>query len=111
MSSFRFKLIDLNRLQKTYPISNLESLSIVLSDKSLEMSYMMVDIAESDTVSFEFEKPFTGVPSIVANFVSLNSVVGNVSVYVESVTKSGGVIKTSAPTTGRVSLQAIYIPE
>ena len=111
MSCFRFETIDLNRLQKYYPINDPNATKLLFTSAPFEMSYMMIDITENDSVSFKFKRPFSGAPNVVANFVSLNSAAGNVSVYVESVNKSGGVIRTSAPITGRVSLQAVYIPE
>ena len=110
MSCFSFKSIDLNRLQKYYPLSDPQASRLLVSDTPLELSYMMINLESSDTATFTFEKPFSGIPNVVANFVSLNTVVGNVHVFVESVNKSGGIIKTSAPVTGRVSLQAIYTP-
>lgn len=110
MSCFRFKTIDLNRVQKYYPISDPSATQLLFSNTPFEMGYLMIDVADSDIVNFTFTKPFSAPPSIVANFVSLNTVSGNVHVFVESVTATGGVIRTSAPATGRISLQAIYIP-
>lgn len=110
MSCFSLKSIDLNRLQKFYPLSNPQASSLLVSNTPFEMSYMMISLEGSDTATFTFKKSFSGIPNVVANFVSLNTIVGNVHVYVESVNKSGGTIKTSAPITGKVSLQAIYIP-
>lgn len=110
MSCFRFNTIDLNRLQKYYPISDPTATQLLFSNKPFEMGYLMIDVADTDTVNFTFTRPFSAPPSVVANFVSLNTLVGNVHVFVESVTSTGGVIKISAPATGRISLQAIYIP-
>lgn len=110
MSSFSLKSIDLNRLQKYYPLSNPRASRSLVSDTPFELSYMMISLESSDTVTFTFEKSFSGIPNVVAGFVSLDANIGNVSVYVESVNKSGGVIRTSVPTTGKISLQAIYIP-
>jgi hypothetical protein len=73
------------------------------------MDYLMVDVTQSDTIPFTFNRAFSAAPSVVANFVSLNTLVGGVNVFVESVSSTGGVIKTSAPISGRVSIQAILI--
>lgn len=110
MSSFSFKSIDLNRLQKYYPLSNSQASKLLVSDTPLELSYMMINLENSDTATFTFEKPFSGTPNVVAGLVSLSANIGNANVYVESVNKSGGIIRTSAPITGKISLQAIYIP-
>lgn len=110
MSCFSFKSIDLNRLQKFYPLSDPKASGLLVSNTPFEMSYMMISLEGSDTATFTFKKSFSGIPNVVAGFVSLDTNIGNVNVYVESVNKSGGVIRTSVPTTGKISLQAIYIP-
>lgn len=107
MSYFNLKYTDVSRYQIEYPLKQLGRKNLhVLSDTKMEASHQNIILENTDTVSFAFEKSFSDTPTVIAGFVG-NS---NVSVYVESVTKSGGVIRTSSPVDfGEVAIHAIYL--
>ena len=108
MSCLRVKLRDLGRYQKKYPLVRHEPRVQLISDKTVEIENLIIDIVESDTVTASFAKPFTSIPNVVAGFISL-TLVGNVNVYVETVSVSSVTVRTSAPVTGKISVQAMYI--
>jgi len=111
MSCLRVKLRDLGRYQKKYSLVRNEPVFKLISDRSIEMETLIVDIVDSDQVSVSFTIPFSEIPAVVANIMTQSSNVGSVNVYAYSVNKTGAVIKTSAPITGKISIQAIYIQE
>lgn len=113
MSCFKLELKDLSRYQLQYPLSDPDSRTfIALSDTPLEASYQLVAIQDSDQATFTFKRPFTETPQVVAGLVKLSSLVPipSVNVYVESVTKEGGIIRTSAPVlVAGVAVHAMYM--
>ena len=111
MSFFKLQRKDVSRDIIQYPISNPGSkLFEVFSAKPLEASVQTVDIVGTDQVSFSFERSFTSVPVVVAGFVSLSSAVAGVNVYVESVTRTGGTVRTSAPVdSAKIAIHAVYV--
>lgn len=113
MAHISLQLKDVSRYQIEYPLSNPDSKSLlsILSNSPLEASYTTVVIQDSDQAEFTFDKSFTNTPSVIAGLISLSesSPAPSVNVYVESVTKSGGVVRTSAPvTSASIAVHAIY---
>lgn len=111
MGCLRVKLRDLGRYQKKYSLVRNEPVLKLISDRSIEMETLIVDIIDSDQVTVNFTVPFSEIPAVVANIMTQSSNVGSVNVYAFSVNKTTAVIKTSAPITGKISIQAIYIQE
>ena len=110
MACLKFELKDISRYQLQYPLTRSNDNLYMFSNSPLEAAHLTVDLVESDSVSFSFKQPFSGVPGAIVGFLSLASDVGNVNVYVESITPSGGTVRTSAPVTARVSVHALYNP-
>lgn len=117
MSCFNLKKIDLSRYQIEYPTSGDSTGEYtILSEagnplKTLEVSYKLLVLQNTDQASFTFDKKFSDIPTVVAGFVNLTNLVSNpgVNVYVESVTELGGVVRTSGPVElAAVSIQAVY---
>jgi len=108
MACLRLELIDVGRYQLQYPLTRSDDELYMFGSGPFEASYLDLSLDESDEQTFTFKRPFSGIPKIIAGFASLTPSVGNVNVYVESVTKTGGVVKTSAPITGKIILHAIY---
>lgn len=111
MSFFKLQIKDMSRYIIQYPTSNPgPKLFEVFSAKPLEASVQTVDILGTDQVTFSFERSFTSVPVAIAGFVSLNSSVAGVNVYVESVTRTGGTVRTSAPVdSAKIAIHAVYV--
>jgi hypothetical protein len=82
---------------------------MLVSDSPVEILYKVIDISESDSVTLSFDSPFNSIPNVIAGFVSLSVSVGNVNVYVETVTKAGCVIRTSSAVTGKIAVHAINL--
>jgi len=109
MARVRFKLRDVSRNQKKYPIVNSPPVYKLVSDNLVEIENQIVDITDTDQVTVTFSKAFTGSPAISAILITDSAAVGNVNVYVGSVTTTSAIIKTSAVITGKISVQAVYI--
>ena len=109
MGCTRVRLRQLGRSRKKYPlVRNPTARFEYVSNTGLEIDSLIVEVLESDSVTVSFEKPFSAVPSVVANVVSL---VGSpiVGVYVESVTAVQTVIRTTSPITGQIHVHAMHI--
>lgn len=103
----KFKLLDQNRYQVQYPLKVGKYKNSLVGNKPMEMGYLFVDINNTDTVNFSFSEAFSSVPNVIVGLMVDNNNIGNVNVYTESVTKTGGTIKTSAPITAKVIVQAV----
>jgi hypothetical protein len=107
MPCAKIRLADAGKYRKKYPHVRNIPRYVYASQKTLEIQSMFVDIADSDVVTFTFSEPFTGTPSVVANILIYDSV-GAVNVYVETASATGATIRTSAPTTGKITVHAMY---
>lgn len=106
MGCNRTRVRDLGR--KKYSIVKTLPRFEYISNKNIEIENIIAEITEADTKIVIFDKPFSGIPSVVANFVSLSALPG-INVFVESASTVQAVIRTSAPVTGQIHIQAIYI--
>lgn len=110
MGCTRVRLRRLGR--KKYPVvRNPTARYEYISNTGLEVDSLIVEVLESDTVTVPFDKPFSTIPSVVANVVSsvggpLNPIVG---IYVASATATQAVIRTTAPITGQIHVHAMCI--
>ena len=108
MACLKFELKDISRYQLQYPLTRSSENICMFSNSPLEAAHLTVDLIDSDQAQFKFKRPFTGIPGVIVGFLSLSPDIGNVNVYVESLTTEGGIIKTSAPITARVAVHALY---
>lgn len=106
MSSFNLEYKDISRYQKETNNKNL----YITSESQLELFSKTILVQNTDLVTVIFDKPFTGVPTVIAGFSS--QILGEntgVNVYVESASKISTVIRTSAIIqSGNISIHAIY---
>ena len=109
MSRLRMKLRDESRIQKKYPLVKHVPVMRLVSDNIVEIENLLLDINEETEVIGTFTVPFSGIPAIAATLLTENSNVGSVNVYAYDITTTTVTIKTSAPITGKISVQAIYI--
>lgn len=110
MACLKFVQKDISRYQLEYPLTRSDNNRALFASEPLEIGYTRVSLEDSDSSSFTFSRPFSGTPNVVAGFVSLDPGAPNVNLYVESVTDSGGVLRTSAPVNGQVAVHAVYNP-
>jgi hypothetical protein len=110
MACFKFELRDISRYQLQYPLTRSDKNLYMFSNSPLEAAHLTVDLVDSDSKTFSFKKAFSGIPGAIVGFLSLIPDVGNVNVYIESLTPSGGVVRTSAPVTARVVIHALFNP-
>lgn len=96
------------RLKKKYPLVRNIPKTVYATDVNAEVENLLLEISNSDVLTVTFGTPFSGIPNIVASFIS-SSPVGAVNVFVETASKTGAIIRTSAPATGLISVQAMYI--
>jgi len=104
----KLRPIDLNRYQIQYSLTRPDKRYRLTGNKPFEMGYILVNLVESDTANFSFTEPFSGVPNVMAGLLTVDNAVGNVNVYTLSISPTGGVLKTSAPITATVVVQAVY---
>lgn len=107
MGCTRINLRSLGR--KKYPLvrQNTPRLAYI-TGTVLELESVIVDIQDANRVVVTFETPFTATPSVVASIIT-QAPVGGANVYVESVSTTGAVIRTSALTTGKIHVHAMWI--
>lgn len=101
--------LDLNRYQIQYPLKRSNKKTRLIGDKPLEMNYLLIDLVDSDTATFSFSEKFSNTPNAIAGLVTPSGSIGNVNVYISDLTSTGGTVKTSAPVTAKVIIQAIYV--
>jgi hypothetical protein len=96
------------RFKKKYSlVRNLPRYSLVASSDA-GVENLLVRIEDSDSVSFSFSEPFTSTPNIVASFIAVDPQ-ALVNVFIETASSTGATIRTSATTTGYISVHAMYI--
>lgn len=106
MACSRVNLRQLGR--KKYPlVKNLPRFKFV-TNTGFELESLVIDIINSDTAIATFDATFSEIPSVVANLVT-SSELGNVNVYVESISTTQAVIRTSAPITGKLHVHVMKI--
>lgn len=96
------------RLKKKYPLVRNIPKNAYVTDTNAEVENLLLEISNVDVINVTFNTPFSGIPNVVASFIS-TSPVGAVNVFVETASKIGATIRTSAPVTGFISVQAMYI--
>lgn len=109
MACNRVTLADFSKYRKKYPlVRNLPKTQLV-ANTGAEIENVIHDVPVlSDTHIITFASPFSGIPSVVANFISISEH-GNVNVYVLSISVASVTVRTSAPVIGKIAVQAIYI--
>lgn len=107
MACSRTRIRELGR--KKYPVGvrTLPKYQFI-SNKNIEIENVIIEFLDSESETLVFEKPFSGTPSVVVNFVSGGSL-PIVNLFVESILTNQVIIRTSAPVTGQVHVQAMYI--
>lgn len=96
------------RLKKKYPLVRNIPKTVYVTDVNAEIENLLLEISNDDVITVTFSTPFSGTPNVVASFIS-TSTVGAVNVFVETASKTAATIRTSAPATGLISIQAMYI--
>lgn len=107
MSCNRTHIARLGR-KKYGLVNNLQQNIQYVTNNNIEIESIIVEMLESSEKTVVFDTPFSGKPSVVANFVTVSGE-PNVNVYVDAITKSQAVIRTSAPITGQIHVHAIFI--
>lgn len=110
MACLKFVLKDISRYQLQYPLTRSDDNQYLFASEPLEAAYTSVELVDADSATYTFDKSFSGTPNVVVGFVSLTPGSPNVNLYAETVTATGGIIRTSAPITGKVAIHAVYLP-
>ena len=106
MACTRIRLRQLGR--KKYPLVRNVPRYELVSNTGFEIESLIVDVVDSDSVTVLFDTPFSSLPSVIANLVTVQQL-GNVNVYVESIALDRTVIRMSAPITGKIHVHAMKI--
>jgi hypothetical protein len=103
---------DQQRFRKVYPYYRRPPRYVYVASSPLGDDVVLevgsVTFAGGDTGTYNFTETFTSAPSITA--IALDTTVAgdaNVNVYVQSISTTQVIFRTSAPVTGKVSFQAI----
>ena len=109
MACNRVRVADLGKYRKKYPLVRNLPKTVYVSNTEPEIENIIHDVVTlSDTIVINFSTAFSGIPSVIANFISISDI-GNVNVYVSSISTTAVTVRTSAPIIGKIALQAIYI--
>lgn len=105
---------DLQRFRKVYPFYRRPPRYVYTASSPLGDDVVLevgsITCTETDLVSYNFTQPFTSAPSISGVSVDTSiSGSANVNVYVQSISTTQVVFRTSAPFTGKISFQAIQV--
>lgn len=111
MAKLRLKIRDQARYQKKYPLTRHLPKTRLISDQIFEMETHRKSITNNDVLTFEFDAAFSAVPAVSVTFISNDETVGDVNVWASAVSVSQITIRTSAPVTGIIAVQAINMPE
>jgi hypothetical protein len=105
---------DLQRFRKVYPFYRRPPRYVYYASSPLGDDVVLevgeIVCANTDSATYNFTESFTSAPSISG--ISLDTTVtgsANVNVYVQSVSTSQVVFRTSAPFTGKILFQAIQV--
>jgi hypothetical protein len=110
MAKTVFKKKDRNRYRKVYPYIRKAPSYVLCSDKEAEIEIGSVSFTNSSVGSFTFKSSFKTVPVITAiSYDSDNNGTADINVYIDSITTSAVIFKTSAVFTGKVQFHAIRI--
>lgn len=110
MACLKFVLKDISRYQLQYPLTRSDDNLFLFSNEPLEAAVTSVEMNNASSATYTFSRPFSGTPNVVVGFISLSSGSPSVNLYAETATETGGVIRTSAPVTGKVAIHAVYLP-
>lgn len=103
---------DLNRYRKVYPYLRQPPKYAYFASSPLGDNVILevgsITCAATDTGTYSFTESFTSAPTISGIAVD-TTIAGdaNVNVFVQSISTSQVVFRTSAPFTGKISFQAI----
>lgn len=110
MACLKFVLKDISRYQLQYPLTRSDDNQYLFASAPLEAAYTSIELVDADSATYTFSRPFSGTPNVVVGFVSVSPGSPNVNLYAETATETGGIIRTSAPITGKVAIHAVYLP-
>lgn len=98
------KRIDRNRYSKTYPfLHRIPSYSFV-SDPRISYEVGNVCFNENDTITYTFESPYLVPPNII-----ITSKGDDINVWIESISETAAVFRSSANTSSCVSFHIVSI--
>jgi len=111
MACARFRRKDLNRYRKVYPYLRRKPKYTYQADKEVIMSADSITFTNAASGTYTFTVGlFPDVPIVTSISIdNLANSSANVNVFVNSVSTTSLEIKASAPFTGIVHFQAIYI--
>ncbi len=105
---------DLQRYRKVYPFYRRPPEYVYVASSPLGDDVILevgsITCASSDTGTYNFTEAFTSAPTISG--IAVDTTVpgdSNVNVYVQSISTTQVVFRTSAPFTGKISFQAIQV--
>jgi len=110
MAKTVFKRRDRNRYRKVYPYIRKAPSYQYCSDKETEIEIGEVVFTNSSVETFTFTTSFASVPIVTAiSYDSSSNGSADVNVYIDSITTTAVILRTSAPFTGKVQFHAIRI--
>jgi hypothetical protein len=109
MARTKFKLTDVSRIQKKYPLVRHLPVPRYVADKLVEIETLIIDLNQESEKSATFSEAFTDVPAVAVTLLTNSNPVGSVNVYAYTVSKTGITVRASADITAQVAVQAIYI--
>lgn len=109
MARIKFKITDVSRIQKKYPLVRHLPVPTYVADKLVEIETLIIDLNQENEKTATFSAAFTGMPAVAVTLLTNSSPVGSVNVYAYAVTTTDITVRASANITAQVAVQAIYI--
>lgn len=109
MALFNLQYKDITRYQIQPENRNSRNFYLT-SNSQIEIFCKNILIQNIDTVTINFEKPFTGIPTAIAGFVSdISNENPGINVYIESVSKNSVTVRLSSNVeSAEISVHAMY---
>ena len=106
MAFSRFQKRDAQRMKKVYPAIRKTPRWIIQSDGDLNIETHIQTLSNVEEYEYEFDQPYEAVPQVTLTIED-----DGVIAYITSITTTEVQIAFSAPFSGKLHLQVVYIGE
>ena len=104
MAFSRFQKKDAQRLKKVYPAIRKTPRYIIQSDGDLNIEVHSQQLTNADSYEYNFDQPYEAVPQVTLGVEGDGAIA-----YITNISTTAVTISFSAPFTGSLHIQIIYI--
>ena len=106
MAFSKFQKRDAQRLRKVYPAIRKTPRYVVQSDGELNLEVHRQELNNAETYTYTFDQPYVAVPQVTMTVED-----DGVLAYITSISTTEVTVNFSAPFTGSLHLQVVFIGE